>query len=262
MIQPFPARAAALLLLVVPSFAAAQDLPSSEQYHLRGEYARWRPGLGGTLQKGFGAEAGTLLDVSQDLGIGDQQTWQVRGTVRFSPSIKLRGGYTPLEYQGDTSAPTNFTYGDQSFFLGERVVSNISGKYYNGEIEWDLRKGQAGFFGLFLGAKVFDLASVVVAPGSGKRVTQENVVPIPVLGVAGRTFYGKRVSVEGEFSGMTLGSRGHVWETNLVLRFHLSDRLAVGAGYHRLSLTGQDKNGRDTVDIKLGGWTYGAELSL
>lgn len=262
MIRPFLARGAALFLLVVPRLAAAQDLPSSEQYHLRAEYVRLRPSLSGTLQKGFGADAGTLLDVSQDLGIADQQTWQVRATVRFSPSIKLRGGYTPLEYRGDTTAQTNFNYGDKDFFLGERVLSNISGKYYNGEIEWDFQKGKAGFFGIFIGAKVFDLASAVVAPESGKRVTQQNTVPIPVLGVAGRTFYGTRFSMEGEFSGMTLGSRGHVWETNLQLRFHVSDHMAVGAGYHRLTLTGQDKTGRDTVDIKLNGWTYGAELSL
>jgi len=99
-----------------------------------------------------------------------------------------------------------------------------------------------------------------VAPQDGKRVLQADTIPIPVLGVAGRTYYGRRFSMEGEFSGMTIGSRGHVWEVNLYARLNLSDRLAIGGGFHRVSLQGRDE--RDSVNVRLGGWQYGLELSL
>ena len=59
---------------------------------------------------------------------------------------------------------------------------------------------------------------------------------------------------------MTLGSRGHVWEVNLYARVNLSDRLAIGGGYHTVSLEGRDN--RDSVSVKLRGWQYGLELSL
>ena len=250
-----------VLLVTAAGLSSAQDLPSSERYILRGEYTRWGANLSGKVQKGFGADEGTLLDLADDLGVGSEGTWQVKATIRAGQSFKVRGSYVPLEkYLGDVIAKTNFSYGTETFFASTRVLTSITGKYYTGEVEWDFRRGPGGFFGVFAGAKVFDVSSVVVAPNEGKRVVQANTIAVPVLGLAGRTYYGRRLSMEGEFSGMTIGSRGHVWEMNFYARFNLSDRLAVGGGFHRVTLQGRDE--RDSVDIKLGGWQYGVELSL
>jgi len=250
-------------LLAVSGLAPAQDLPSSERYVLRAEYTRWGANLGGHVQKGFGTEQGTLLDLVDDLGVGSPGTWQVKATARLGSSFKLRGSYVPLDqYRGDVIAKTNFSYGTELYYADTRVLTSIDGKYYTGEVEWDFQRGQAGFFGVFAGVKVFDVSSVVVAPQDAKRVVQSNTIPIPVLGLAGRTYYGRRFSMEGEFSGMTIGSRGHVWELNLYARLNLSDRLAVGGGFHRVTLQGQDQKQRDSVNIRLGGWQYGVELSL
>lgn len=254
------ARAVCLLLLA-PALAGAQTLPGPEKYYIRGEYTRWYPGLDSKIQKGFGDAEGTVLDLTDDLGVEDENTWQARATIRVGPSFKLRGSYVPLDkYRGDTIAATNFSYGGKLYYAGSQVTTSIDGKYYTGEIEWDFKKGQGGFAGLFLGAKVFQVASIVLAPVEGTRVTQDNTIPIPVVGFAGRTYYGKRFSVEGEFSGMTLGSRGHVWEVNLYGRINLSDRLAIGGGWHSVSLEGHDD--RDSISVKLSGWQYGIELSL
>ena len=61
---------------------------------------------------------------------------------------------------------------------------------------------------------------------------------------------------------MTIGSRGSVWELDLSSRFHLSDRLAVMGGYHRLRMRGEPTEGRDFVEVKLSGLTFGLELSI
>ncbi|HSB62335.1 MAG TPA: hypothetical protein VLI67_11490 [Vicinamibacteria bacterium] len=255
----FLARGVALML-AGPALAAAQDLPQSERYRLRVEYTRWSPDLTGDIQKGFGEAPGTLLDLSDDLGVASERTWEVRGTIRFGSRFKLKGAYVPLDrFLGDVNARTNFLYGGEQFFLGERVLTAIDARYYRGEIQWDFQASRQGFVGLLVGAKVFDVSSVVVSPDAGKRVIQDDTLPVPVIGLAGRTYYG-RFSVEGEFSGMTLGSRGRVFEMNLYGRLGLSDRLAVGGGYHRVTLEGKDA--RDSVSIRLGGWSYGIELSL
>lgn len=252
---------AVALLLLAPAVARAQSLPGPEKYYVRGEYTRWSPGLDSQIQKGFGDAEGTVLDLTDDLGIGDESTWQARATIRLGQSFKIRGSYVPLDkYKGDTVAKTNFSYGGKQYYADSRVVTSISGNYSTGEIEWDFRRGEAGFAGLFIGAKVFQVGSVVVAPVEGTRVTQDNTIPVPVVGFAGRTYYNRRFSLEGEFSGMTLGSRGHVWEVNLYARVNLSDRLAIGGGYHTVSLEGRDN--RDSVSVKLRGWQYGIELSL
>lgn len=251
------------LLLLTPAVARAQSLPGPEKYYIRGEYTRFYPGLDSQVQKGFGDTEGTVLDLTDDLGVEDENTWQARATIRLGESFKLRGSYMPLDkYRGDTIAATNFLYGGKLYYAGSQVVTSINSKYYTGEIEWDFKRGQGGFAGLFIGAKVFQVASIVLAPVEGTRVTQDNTIPVPVVGFAGRTYYGRRFSVEGEFSGMTLGSRGHVWEVNMYARINLSDRLAIGGGYHSVSLEGRDGDDRDYLKVKLSGWQYGIELSL
>ena len=80
-----------------------------------------------------------------------------------------------------------------------------------------------------------------------------------MIGVAGRAYAG-RVSVEGEFAGLSVGSRGSFYEFETSARVHLSDRLAVLGGYRVLSLNAKDK--LDLVKIRMGGWQFGLELSL
>jgi hypothetical protein len=248
-----------LLLFALPASGIAQTLPGPERYHLRVEYREWRPSLDGQIQKGFGEAEGTLLDLMTGLGVQDKRTYDVDATLKFSPGFKLRGSITPLDYKGDKLAEFTFSFGDVTYPRNTRVVTTVKGHYYTGAFEWDFVKRPEGFFGVFLGAKIFDVDAVVVDADQNQRVVQTGRLPIPVLGVAGR-YYVSHLSLEGEFSGLTIGDRGHVWELDVSARYHLSDRLAVQGGYRRITLEG--KNDRDFVSFRLGGWTFGVELSL
>lgn len=250
---------APLLLLALPASGLAQILPAPEQYHLRVEYREWRPNLDAQIQKGFGEAEGTLLDLKTDLAVLDERTWDVDATLKLSPGFKLRGSITPLDYKGDTAAPFTFDFGNVTYPRGTRVLSTVKGHYYTGAFEWDFVKRSEGFFGVFLGAKIFDVDAVVVDVDQNQRVVETGRLPIPVLGVAGR-YYAGHLSLEGEFSGLTIGDRGHLWELDASARLHLSDRLAVQGGYRRITLEGKDQ--RDFVSFRLAGWTFGVELSL
>jgi YfaZ precursor len=93
----------------------------------------------------------------------------------------------------------------------------------------------------------------------GVRELESTLAPIPVIGIAGRGYAG-RVSFEGEVSGLSAGSLGSYYEFETSARIHLSDRLAVQAGYRVLSLTGKDDP--DQIRFRMGGWQFGLELSL
>jgi hypothetical protein len=121
-------------------------------------------------------------------------------------------------------------------------------------------KGPHGYLGAQIGAKFFDIDSVLVDVDDNEREQNTSRAPIPILGITGRFYAGSRVSLEGELSGLTLGSRGALWEFDTSLRIHLSDRLAAQGGYRRLSLRAE--NGDDNGDLLLSGWTFGLELSL
>jgi len=264
------ASAAAAIVLALPAGALAQlgrspsvgreGLPSQENYRLRFEYREWRPDLTGTMLKGSRASAGTVVDLNDDLALEKDRTFQARAEIQFKPGQKLRGSYTRLNYHGDiASAPHTFNFGESRFVTGNRIVTTMKGAYYSADLEWDFVKGPGGFLGGIVGARMLDVDRTLVSPIDAKREADTLRQPQPVIGVVGRGYAG-RLSVEGEFAGLTFGSRGSVFEFDGSGRFHLSDRLALQAGYRILSA--KPKNGADAVEFRMGGWHFGLELSL
>lgn len=250
---------AIVLLLGLSGSAPAQEVPAAEQYHLRVEYLRWSPSLGAKFQKGAEGRAGTLIDAVDDLGVGDRRTYGVRATLRIKGRSKLRGSYTPLDYDGAQPAPRTFRFHDTTYSRFVHVVTSLKGGYYTGEYELDFVKGPHGFLGGFVGAKIFDVDVVILGRDTGQRELDTLRAPIPVVGLSGR-IYSARFSLAGEVAGLTLGKRGNLIETDVTARVHLSDRLAVQGGHRYLSLRAEDAP--DLIKFHLGGWTYGLELSL
>jgi len=253
---------AALIALSLAGGASAQDssnLPPAEKYGLRLQYREFRPSLTGQAQKGSGDRSGSLVDVTDDLGIADKRTFDVRGTLQFKKGWKIRGSYTPLKYSGDTEVSRTFTYGDTRYERFERVVTSLKGAYYSADLEWDFLKGPHGFLGAVVGAKMFDVDASLVNASINAREVDTITAPVPVIGLASRIYAG-RVSVEGEVTGLSAGSRGSMFEAEGSVRLHISDRLAAMGGYRHLSLDGKD--GKDQVKLKLGGWQFGLEISL
>lgn len=251
---------AVLALALIGGSASAQDpdiRPPAERYRLRLQYRTYMPVLTGDTRKG--SEDVNFVDFNDDLGFQDERTFDARAIIQFRRGKKLRVSYTPLDYQGDQNAPKTFTYGNTRYERFTRVVSSVKGAYYSADIQWDVVKRPWGFLGLIVGAKAIDVDANVVDVADNVREVDTYRVPIPVAGIAGRA-YSQRFSLEGEISGLTVGDRGHMYDANGTVRFHVSDRLALQAGYRLLRLTGKDEN--DELNLRLGGWQFGLELSL
>jgi hypothetical protein len=254
------ARALLPILLMAPAMAAAQQGPPQESYVVRGEFRWWWPGLEAEIQKGVaGQPAGSKLDMTQDLGVEDKRTWEVRGTIRFAPSFKLRGSYTKVDYDGAATPTSPFTYGGTHFASGQQVLTSSKGAVYTADLEFDFVRRPQGYLGATAGAKFLDLDTLIVAPTPALRETDTNRVPSPSIGLTSR-MYSRRFSFEGEISGLSMGSRGKAYEFQGTLRIHFSDHLAVSGGYRRITFEGTD--GATYTNFKLRKWFAGVELSL
>lgn len=247
----------AALLLVVAGSAASQELPGPEHYHLRGEYLWWWPTLGAEIAKG---EGGTVNDVIDQLGVTDDRTYEIRGTLRFGPSHKLAGSYTRLDYGGDVTSHPTVRYGSQTFFPGTRLVTSLKGGYFGGQYEWDFVKGERGFVGAILGARLLDLDVLLVAPEEARREQESVRVWRPVIGVTGRGYVGKRFSIAGTLAGLTVGSRGYAIEFEVSAQIHLFQRIGLKGGYRSFKV--KDEQGSSLIEFRENGGTVGVELSL
>jgi len=211
------------------------------------------------MQKGFGDELGTIVGVDTDLAVTGSKTWGLTGAIQLKAGLKLRGSYLPIDFDGDTEVPLTFEFGGETFYYGTRVVTSIKGYYYTGSFEWDFIRRPSGYVGILLGANVVDGDFLLVAPDEGIRQVEGGVLPIPVLGLTGRGYVGK-VSLEGTLAGLTIGDRGNTYDLALAARYHPIERVAVGLGYRKVSVTGKDE--RDSLTFRMSGWTLGLELSL
>ena len=239
MIRRHVAASAATIVLALPAAALAQlgarpvsseGLPSQEHYRLRLEYREWRPDLTGNMLKSSPDLDGTVVDLNKDLALEKDRTFEARGEIQFKPGTKLRGTYTRINYHGDVaSAPHTFNFGESRFVTGSRVVSSVKGAYYSADLEFDFVKGPGGFLGGIVGARMLDIDRTIVSPDS-QREADTWRKPQPVIGIVGRGYAG-RFSAEGEVAGLSIGSRGSVFEFDGSGRFHLSDRLAIQGGY-------------------------------
>lgn len=252
----------ALGLLVGGAVAspAQSELPPAEQYALRVEYLWWGPTPQGQIQKGLGNREGTLLDLQDDLAFESGKANTIRGAFRLGEAWKLRGGWSPLDFSGETFAPRPFAFGTLVARFGDQIITALRGNAFSVGLEWDFLRRPEGFLGALVGVKYFDVDNLMVNVDTTSRVAETWKLPIPVLGLAGRVYIGEWVSLEGELSGITAGSRGHLWEWLLGMRIHPTSNVAVTGGYDRLTLEGRDD--RDFFNLRLGAWTFGVEISL
>jgi hypothetical protein len=256
-----------LLLVVVAALAgsatssAQTDVAPAERYSLRLEYLFWSPTPAGEVQKGVSGVEGTLLDLQQDLGFTQAPMNTVRGSLRLGRGVKLRGSWSPLDFEGDATSERAFLYGTAVVVPGQQVLSSLKGNYVTGEIAWDFLQRPQGFLGLLVGVKFVDVDALVLNVDTSDRVVETERLPIPALGLAGRFYLTRHFSVEGEISGLTLGDRGHVYEVFGAARLHLTDHIAATGGYRKLALVGRPDD-QNYLKIELGTWTFGAEISL
>jgi hypothetical protein len=247
---------------VVPALGAAQtspDLAPPERYRVRLEYRFFTSQLDGDVARNGGGVEGAPFDLKEDIGIEDDTTWEARGTIRFSPKIKLRGSYTALDYKGAAVLAERIVVDGIGFNIGESTTSSIKGAFYSADLEFDFLARSAGFIGITAGARAPDIDTVLVAAASGKRVFNTYRPVCPAVGLAFRGYAG-RLSLEGGFSTFARISGRKTTDFEMSARLHVSDRLAIGGGYRYLSFNAEDDLG--LADVSLKGWTYGVELGL
>jgi hypothetical protein len=237
---------------------SAQDVPGAEQYTVRLEGAIWGPSLASELQV-TGNVQGTLIDVPKDLAVADKGTYEGRLTLQLGVGHKVRLGYTKIDYDGNTQINREIRFQDTVYPRFTRLVTSLKGSYFSGEYQWDIFKGSRGYFGPLVGAKFFDLDAALVAPERGDRDLQTLRVPVPVVGVAGRGYYG-RFSFSGEAGGFTIGKKANLIEFAMGTHFNVSDHLGVQFGYRFMRIHGEYSN--DLVTMRLSGLKFGGEISF
>jgi hypothetical protein len=241
--------------------AAAQELPEAERFVVRAEYRQWNSRLEGSeIQVGSDGVEGTAFDPVRDLGVGEYFGWQVKGAIKFGGAQKLRGSYSNLDYDGEATLDQRIRFQDTTFQVGSQLVTSIKGGFYNAAFEWDVVRRKSGILGLTFGAHYLDVDMVLVARGEGMREIKTIQVPLPAIGIVGRYYVGRFLSLEGEASGLTIGDAGSSYDLEAAVRLHMGSKVAIGGGYRKVRVRSEEDV--EHILARVSGWFVAGELSL
>ncbi len=246
--------ALALLAIAAPAFA----LPGIEA-GVRGYY--WFPDLSAKIQTFTPPVTGTKFDAKDDLGVGDENFPSGEAFVRLG-RIHLRVGYTPVSYDGNKTLTRTITFGDQTYNVGDDVVTALDVKMLDGDVQIDLLRPDiiAASFNLGLIVKVKYVDGNVELTSAGVTESKDFKAPIPMVGLAaGVGVLKNALRADARLTGIAY-SGNHLYEGDVFASFVPFPFFRIQGGYRLIDL----KIDEDDIvaELKMKGPYVGAQVSF
>jgi hypothetical protein len=245
-----------LLLIVLAALAAvsahAQSVVSdAERVALRGVPDTWGVSLGGFAQAfdsrirldGKYGEAGTTIDLEQDLGLPSQQDdFNLKAFYRFSDRSQLRFDFLTWSRSSTTVLEREIRWDDTVYEAGAQVDAQGDGQMYNLIYQYSFLNNGKVNFGLDGGLSTFILDTKLtrhVSVGEGGTGTTQTevhtkILPVPVLGahfdmtLAKRLFWRANVYI---FDASVSGYDIKLWEAWTSVDYFVTRHFGLGAGF-------------------------------
>jgi hypothetical protein len=268
------------LLIVLAALAAvsarAQSVVSdADRVAMRGVPDTWGFSLGTFAQAfdsrirldGKNGEAGTTIDLEQDLGLPSQQDdFNLKAFYRFTDRSQLRFDFLTWNRSSTRVLEREIRWDDEVYEAGAQVDAQGDGQMYNliyqyaffnnGKVNFGLDGGLSTFI---LDTKVTRHVSVVEG-GTGTTQTElhTKILPVPVLGLhlemtlVRRLFWRANAYI---FDASVAGYDVKLWEAWTSVDYFVTRNVGLGAGF---AATNADIN---TTGSHGGNWYIGYSYS-
>jgi hypothetical protein len=244
------------LLIVLAALAAASARAQSvvsdaERVAMRGVPDTWGFSLG-TFAQAFDSrirldgkygEAGTTIDLEQDLGLPSQQDdFNLKAFYRFTDRSQLRFDFLTWNRSSTRVLEREIRWDDEVYEAGAQVDAQGDGQMYNliyqyaffnnGKVNFGLDGGLSTFI---LDTKVTRHVSVVEG-GTGTTQTElhTKILPVPVLGLhlemtlVRRLFWRANAYI---FDASVAGYDVKLWEAWTSVDYFVTRNFGLGAGF-------------------------------
>lgn len=192
-------------VLVAPAaaqFQASNPAPG-ENYHVELGAMFWTPTPGIVLLSGSLAPLSSAgVDFVQEFNIENKRFMELRGVVKGGKH-KLRVSRVPIRYEESAVLTRPVTFGGRTFTVSANATADLSWDLYRFGYEYDFANGDAGYVGFIAEVKYNHVTAdlrATNASGTAAGLTDVSV-PAPQIGIAGRGYPHKNVSITAEFTG-------------------------------------------------------------
>ena len=241
----------ALAMLAAVSAHAQSVVSDAERVAMRGVPDTWGFSLG-TFAQAFDSrirldgkygEAGTTIDLEQDLGLPSQQDdFNLRAFYRFSDRSQLRFEFLTWNRSSTRVLEREIRWDDTVYEIGAQVDAQGSGQMYNLIYQYSFFNNGKVNFGLDGGLSTFILDTKVtrhvsvVEGGTGPTETELNtkILPVPVLGLHFEMTLVKRLFWRANayiFDASVAGYDVNLWEAWTSVDYFVTRNVGLGAGF-------------------------------
>jgi hypothetical protein len=241
----------ALAMLAAVSAHAQSVVSDAERVAMRGVPDTWGFSLG-TFAQAFDSrirldgkygEAGTTIDLEQDLGLPSQQDdFNLRAFYRFSDRSQLRFEFLTWNRSSTRVLEREIRWDDTVYEIGAQVDAQGGGQMYNLIYQYSFFNNGKVNFGLDGGLSTFILDTKVtrhvsvVEGGTGPTETELNtkILPVPVLGLHFEMTLVKRLFWRANayiFDASVAGYDVNLWEAWTSVDYFVTRNVGLGAGF-------------------------------
>ncbi len=217
--------------------------------NIEGRY--WFPTLDANARLSNGGIIGTDVDFVNTLGVEDRNNfWDGRVSLELG-SHKLRYGFTPLKWDGAKTLSQSVTFNGKLYSASTPVESQMKIDYHRLGYEYDFIDLLNNRLGVIFEMKYFDTKARLKASSLGFDESKGLKAPVPTIGIAAQAGLPFLLSVGGEVTGVTIGSKAYLVDAEAGVNIKPAPFVTVSGGYRYFKL--HLENNDDKANFTLAG---------
>ena len=205
------------------------------------DHRDWSFDLGGgamhlraTGKIGFESRLGDVVFGVSALDLKQDWTGWARAEWKLARKHHLRFAFIPIEFKGDTFTEIGLPLDDPIFTIGDRVESRAKLHTYQLSYLYDFNLGKYLTLSPSLTLGLIDAKIRIEDDTLGIDFVEDQLVPLPELGLRLELFPLARLSIFGEFKGFTIGSKATEWDASGGIKLFVNRHFYVEGSYRAI----------------------------
>lgn len=196
------------------------------------------------------------VDFVGDLGLIPRRLPQLRATLRAGRRHKVRIGYQPTHFEGDTTLRRTIAFGSTNFTIGIPVTATLTLRTWRAGYQYDVVSRER-----FVASVIGEVRYARVGTGvqSGFLGVESSLADafVPVVGGSGRVFLHPRVALTGELMWLQipelldgLGGGGRSVDGDVSGLVLFSRHVGIQVGYRTFDVNYQRRGDSGAVGLR------------
>jgi hypothetical protein len=218
------------------------DPATGERYNVEVAYGVWNPTPDIIINSESLGIPGTDIDFVTDLGIEKKKFGDFRLVLRPARKHKFRVEFIPMKYEvQDAVLRREIVFNGQKYQAGLPINGKADWKAWRFAYEYDFLYHDRGFLGVVAEAKYTDVRVDLASPITSEFARAR--APIPALGLIGRGYLARNVSLTGEFTMFRLLNReedsyqGSYYDFDIYGTLNFTNAVGAQVGYRSLNVS-------------------------